>query len=139
MTDEPSYSSAERPDSGEGRLETAEVVDEDFGEESTANLDAVRASMLDENSAGQLADWMKAFSDPTRVRLVGALLHAELCVHDLTVLLDMNQSAVSHQLRYLRNMRIVKRRKAGKTVFYSLDDDHVEQIFTQTLQHIRHS
>ncbi|KKC49678.1 MULTISPECIES: metalloregulator ArsR/SmtB family transcription factor [Paenibacillus] len=114
-------------------------MDEDSGEGSTANLDAVRASMLDENSAGQLADWMKAFSDPTRVRLVGALLHAELCVHDLTVLLDMNQSAVSHQLRYLRNMRIVKRRKAGKTVFYSLDDDHVEQIFTQTLQHIRHS
>jgi len=139
MTDETFYSSAERPASGDGRLETAELMDEDSGEGSTANLDAVRASMLDENSAGQLADWMKAFSDPTRVRLVGALLHAELCVHDLTVLLDMNQSAVSHQLRYLRNMRIVKRRKAGKTVFYSLDDDHVEQIFTQTLQHIRHS
>ncbi len=139
MTDETFYSSAERPASGDGRLETAESMDEDSGEGSTANLDAVRASMLDENSAGQLADWMKAFSDPTRVRLVGALLHAELCVHDLTVLLDMNQSAVSHQLRYLRNMRIVKRRKAGKTVFYSLDDDHVEQIFTQTLQHIRHS
>ncbi|CDN44573.1 Transcriptional repressor SmtB homolog [Paenibacillus sp. P22] len=139
MTDETFYSSAVRPASGDGRLETAELMDEDSGEGSTANLDAVRASMLDENSAGQLADWMKAFSDPTRVRLVGALLHAELCVHDLTVLLDMNQSAVSHQLRYLRNMRIVKRRKAGKTVFYSLDDDHVEQIFTQTLQHIRHS
>ncbi|MGU3473309.1 ArsR/SmtB family transcription factor [Paenibacillus sp. D51F] len=139
MTDETSYSSAERPDSGDGLQETAELLDEDFGEGSTANLDVVRASMLDGNSAGQLADWMKAFSDPTRVRLVGALLHAELCVHDLTVLLDMNQSAVSHQLRYLRNMRIVKRRKAGKTVFYSLDDDHVEQIFTQTLQHIRHS
>ncbi len=139
MTDETSYSSAERPDSGDGRQETAELLDEDSWEGSTANLDAVRASMLDGNSAGQLADWMKAFSDPTRVRLVGALLHAELCVHDLTVLLDMNQSAVSHQLRYLRNMRIVKRRKAGKTVFYSLDDDHVEQIFTQTLQHIRHS
>ena len=86
----------------------------------------------------QVADWFKAFSDPTRVKLINALLQKELCVHDLSVLLEMGQSAISHQLRYLRNMRIVKRRKVGKTVFYSLDDTHIEQIFTQTLQHTMH-
>ncbi|MNP21558.1 hypothetical protein D3C76_1141810 [compost metagenome] len=86
-----------------------------------------------------MADWFKAFSDPTRLRIIDALLQKELCVHDLTVLLDMGQSAISHQLRSLRNMRIVKRRKEGKTVYYSLDDAHIEQIFLQTLQHIKHS
>ncbi|MFC7680579.1 ArsR/SmtB family transcription factor [Paenibacillus sp. GCM10028914] len=98
----------------------------------------VKAAMIDEYAAIQVADWFKAFSDPTRVKLINALLQRELCVHDLTVLLDMGQSAISHQLRYLRNMRIVKRRKVGKTVFYSLDDSHIEQIFTQTLQHTLH-
>ncbi|MNI97159.1 Transcriptional repressor SmtB [compost metagenome] len=66
-------------------------------------------------------------------------MQKELCVHDLTVVLEMGQSAVSHQLRGLRNMRIVKRRKQGKTVYYSLDDTHIEQIFLQTLQHIGHA
>jgi DNA-binding transcriptional ArsR family regulator len=107
-----------------------------FGTE--ADLNRVREKMIDEQAAVQLADWFKAFSDPTRVKLIGALLQKELCVHDLSVLLDMGQSAISHQLRYLRNMRIVKRRKAGKTVFYSLDDSHIEQIFVQTLQHTQH-
>lgn len=85
-----------------------------------------------------MADLFKALGDATRVRLIYALLDRELCVHDLSELLDMGQSAVSHQLRYLRNMRIVKRRKAGKTVYYSLDDSHIEQIFVQTLQHLEH-
>lgn len=107
-----------------------------FGTE--ADLNQVREKMIDEQAAVQLADWFKAFSDPTRVKLIGALLQKELCVHDLSVLLEMGQSAVSHQLRYLRNMRIVKRRKAGKSVFYSLDDAHIEQIFVQTLQHTKH-
>lgn len=105
---------------------------------SEADIMQVKAAMIDEYAAIQVADWFKAFSDPTRVKLINALLQRELCVHDLTVLLDMGQSAISHQLRYLRNMRIVKRRKVGKTVFYSLDDSHIEQIFTQTLQHTLH-
>ncbi|WP_054957660.1 ArsR/SmtB family transcription factor [Paenibacillus dakarensis] len=103
-----------------------------------ADLMQVKTAMMDEDTAIQVADWFKAFSDPTRVKLINALLQKELCVHDLTVLLDMGQSAISHQLRYLRNMRIVKRRKVGKTVFYSLDDSHIEQIFTQTIQHAIH-
>lgn len=105
---------------------------------SDTSLDKVRNSLLDKTTSVQMADWFKAFSDPTRLRIIDALLQRELCVHDLTVLLDMGQSAISHQLRSLRNMRIVKRRKEGKTVYYSLDDGHIEQIFIQTLQHIKH-
>ncbi|MCM3784866.1 metalloregulator ArsR/SmtB family transcription factor [Neobacillus mesonae] len=107
-----------------------------FGTE--AQLEQMQLSLMDKRASVQMADWFKAFSDPTRLRIIDALLQRELCVHDLTVLLGMGQSAISHQLRSLRNMRIVKRRKEGKTVFYSLDDGHIEQIFIQTLQHIKH-
>lgn len=105
---------------------------------SEANIDNVRSKLIPETTAAQLADLFKALGDPTRVKMIHALLQSELCVHDLTQVLAMGQSAVSHQLRLLRNMRIVKRRKVGKTVFYSLDDDHVEQIFLLTLQHLKH-
>ncbi|GIP50630.1 hypothetical protein D3C76_228090 [compost metagenome] len=105
---------------------------------TTADLDVIKEELIDDQAAVQFADWFKAFSDPTRVKIISALLKHELCVHDLTVLLKMGQSAVSHQLRYLRNLRIVKRRKVGKTVYYSLDDGHIEQIFLQTLQHTNH-
>ncbi len=106
--------------------------------EAEADLQSLRTSLMDQETSSEMANWFKAFSDPTRLRIIDALLQNELCVHDLTVLLDMGQSAVSHQLRTLRNMRIVKRRKEGKTVYYSLDDEHIEQIFLQTLQHIKH-
>jgi len=105
---------------------------------SEVNIDNVRSKLIPETTAAQLADLFKALGDPTRVKLIHALVQSELCVHDLTQVLSMGQSAVSHQLRLLRNMRIVKRRKVGKTVFYSLDDDHVEQIFLLTLQHLKH-
>jgi DNA-binding transcriptional ArsR family regulator len=106
---------------------------------SNTQLQGIKKLMINDDSAERLAELFKALGDPTRVKLIGALLHEELCVHDLSMLLDMGQSAISHQLRYLRNMRMVKRRKSGKTVFYSLDDSHIEQIFTQTLQHLEHS
>lgn len=98
----------------------------------------VKELLLDESDAVDLADFFKALGDPTRVKMIHALLKSELCVHDLTEVLEMNQSAVSHQLRFLRNTRIVKRRKVGRTVYYSLDDNHIEQIFSQTLQHLKH-
>lgn len=100
--------------------------------------EAVRMNMLAEPLVSQMSDLFKALGDATRIRIIHALQQSELCVHDIAEVLDMGQSAVSHQLRYLRNLRIVKRRKVGKTVFYSLDDDHIEQIFVQTLQHLRH-
>lgn len=103
-----------------------------------ADIQTICGKLLMEPAASELADVFKALGDPTRVKIIHALLQNELCVHDLTQVLEMGQSAVSHQLRVLRNARIVKRRKVGKTVYYSLDDDHVEQIFVQTLQHLKH-
>ncbi|MBD2844116.1 helix-turn-helix transcriptional regulator [Paenibacillus sp. IB182496] len=98
----------------------------------------VREQLVTEATAFELADLFKSLGDPTRVKIIHALLQSELCVHDLTEVLGMGQSAVSHQLRFLRNARIVKRRKVGKTVYYSLDDNHVEQLFTLTLAHLQH-
>lgn len=102
------------------------------------DITAVKSQMISDTTAFGLAEVFKALGDATRVKIIYALAQQELCVHDLTQVLEMGQSAISHQLRYLRNLRIVKRRKEGKTVFYSLDDEHVEQIFTQMLQHIKH-
>jgi len=104
----------------------------------TALMEPLQNRQIDDEQASAMADVFKALGDPTRVKIIHTLLQQELCVHDLSAVLDMGQSAVSHQLRYLRNLHIVKRRKAGKTVFYSLDDSHIEQIFVQTLQHLQH-
>ncbi|MCM3270808.1 ArsR/SmtB family transcription factor [Paenibacillus elgii] len=106
--------------------------------EGTSQIDDLKESLIPEATAAGLADVFKALGDPTRVKIIYTLLQKELCVHDLTMVLEMGQSAISHQLRYLRNLRIVKRRKVGKTVFYSLDDEHIEQIFVQMLQHVKH-
>ncbi|WP_127586389.1 ArsR/SmtB family transcription factor [Paenibacillus koleovorans] len=106
---------------------------------TSPDMQDIKEQMISTSTANEMADIFKALGDPTRTKLIYVLLNRELCVHDLSVLLEMGQSAISHQLRYLRNLRIVKRRKAGKTVFYSLDDDHIEQIFSLTLQHLKHS
>ncbi|WP_127490999.1 ArsR/SmtB family transcription factor [Paenibacillus glycanilyticus] len=105
---------------------------------TAVDITKIQEKLLPDSAATDLADLFKALGDPTRVRIIHTLLQSELCVHDLCEVLGMGQSAISHQLRSLRNMRIVKRRKVGKTVFYSLDDEHVEQIFVQTLQHLKH-
>lgn len=115
-----------------------EMCDESCSRTESVNASNRKDNMLPQHTAVKLADLFKALGDPTRVKIIYALLQNELCVHDLTVVLEMEQSAVSHQLRYLLNLRIVKRRKSGKTVFYSLDDNHIEQTFMQTLQHIKH-
>jgi len=106
--------------------------------EGTVHIAELQQNLIADQTASDLADLFKALGDPTRVKIIHTLLKQELCVHDITLVLEMGQSAVSHQLRYLRNLRIVKRRKVGKTVFYSLDDEHIEQIFLQMLQHVRH-
>lgn len=84
-----------------------------------------------------LAELFKVFGDPTRVRILWALDEAEMCVCDIAALLNMTQSAISHQLRVLKNARLVKNRREGKVVYYSLDDEHVRAIFNQGLVHIR--
>lgn len=94
--------------------------------------------LLDELAATRLADTFKALADPTRVRIISILAHTELCVCDLSATLGMSQSAVSHQLRLMRQMRLVKHRKAGRMVYYSLDDDHIKDLFQRGLEHIQH-
>ncbi|KAA3656999.1 MAG: ArsR family transcriptional regulator [Calditrichaeota bacterium] len=83
-----------------------------------------------------MADLFKALSDPSRLRIVQALALAELCVCDLAAIMDISISAISHQLRLLRSLKLVKFRKSGKMVYYSLDDDHVRKITALTREHI---
>ena len=92
----------------------------------------------DDSTAIRLAETFKALSDPTRVRIVSLLADAELCVCDLAAALDMSQSAVSHQLRTLRDRRLVRWRRDGKQVFYTLDDEHVADLFQIGLDHVAH-
>jgi DNA-binding transcriptional ArsR family regulator len=99
---------------------------------------AARDQLVDGLIAASLARTFQALSDPTRVRLISALSQAELCVCDLAAVLGMTQSAVSHQLRTLRDQRLVKSRKAGREVFYTLDDDHIRELFHLGLSHIKH-
>lgn len=94
--------------------------------------------LLDGVTATRAAELFTALSDPTRVRIVGLLAHAELCVGDLCLVLGMSQPAVSHHLRLLRTLRLVAARKDGKHVFYSLLDDHIHQLFHQGVDHIQH-
>jgi DNA-binding transcriptional ArsR family regulator len=97
---------------------------------------AVREKMPDEELLLDLADLFKVFGDSTRVRIICALLRAEMCVCDIAALLGMSKSAISHQLRTLRQTRLVKYRRAGKIVYYSLEDEHVGTIFDQALTHV---
>lgn len=98
----------------------------------------IKARFLGKDTVLKLAESFKALGDPTRVQIIHALSMHELCVCDLAALLGMSQSAISHQLRVLRNLRLVKFRKEGKVVFYAIDDHHIINLFTQGLEHVRH-
>ena len=99
-------------------------------------VNAVKEKMPSEEKLYDLAELFKVFGDTTRVKILWALDESEMCVCDLAVLLNMTRSAISHQLRILRQARLVKYRKEGKIVYYSLDDEHVKHIFDQGLIHI---
>ena len=103
---------------------------------STHSYVRLRSRLLDEASTTALAETFKVLGDPTRVRMLDALAHAEVPVCDLAELLDLTQSAVSHQLRLLRGMRLVKYRREGRLAYYSLDDDHVHTLLRQGLEHV---
>ncbi len=93
--------------------------------------------MPDEAELFALADFYKIFGDSTRIRILFVLYEIELCVCDIAELLGMTVSAISHQLRVLKQARLVKYRRAGKTVYYSLADDHIHAILAQGMEHIR--
>ena len=106
------------------------------GHDHGAILQAVRQEMPPEELLCDLSDLFKVFGDTTRMRILYSLFESELCVCAITELLGMTQSAISHQLRALKNARLVKARREGKTVFYSLADDHVKTIIDQGLEHV---
>lgn len=100
-------------------------------------LEDAREGSPTEEMVYDLVELFKVFGDVTRVKIIYALLESEMCVCDIASLLDMTQSAISHQLRVLKKARLVKFRKEGKTVFYSLDDQHIDKIFSFGLDHIK--
>ncbi len=113
----------------------------ELGEERFVDSDKARQAntyMIDESAATRLAELFKALADPSRVRIICALAHTELCVHDLVAVLGISQSAVSHQLRSLREMGLVRYRKEGRHVYYQLDDEHIHDLFRRGLEHVEH-
>lgn len=102
-------------------------------------VDAARKKMISDGFLHKLSETFKVLGDTTRVKILYALSKEELCVCDISVVLGMSQSAVSHQLRRLRDMKLVKYRKEGKVVYYSLDDDHIVKLFSQGLEHVKHT
>ncbi len=100
-------------------------------------VESVKKRMPDENELYDLADLFKVLGDSTRAKIIWALDESEMCVCDLAVLLNMTKSAISHQLSSLKQADLVKYRKEGKVVFYSLTDGHIQEIFEKGLEHIR--
>ena len=98
----------------------------------------VQKLMPDPATVNQVTEIFASLSDPTRARVLFALSKAELCVCDIAALLDMSISAVSHQLRVLRHLGLVKYRKQGRMAYYSLDDEHASALLTQALEHVSH-
>lgn len=99
-------------------------------------VNEVKNKMPEEELLFDLAEFFKVFGDSTRIKIMYVLFEHEMCVCDIAALLNMSQSAVSHQLRVLKQSRLVKYRKEGKVVYYSLDDEHIKDIVKEGLEHI---
>ena len=112
--------------------EPTRAVETDGG----ALLERVALAMPDEESLYDLAELFKVFGDSTRIRILYALFESELCVCDIAEILSMTQSAISHQLRVLKQARLVRNRREGKQIYYFLADDHVRTIIGQGMDHI---
>ena len=120
-------------------MESVYEQDRVCDEEAPPGCTDVPTEVLDEETAARLAATFSVLSDPTRVRMISALAGRALCVHELAEALGMTQSAASHQLATLRDMRLVTNQRAGRHVYYELDDDHIYDLFCQGLAHIRHA
>ncbi|MDY0235005.1 MAG: metalloregulator ArsR/SmtB family transcription factor [Gudongella sp.] len=101
-------------------------------------LEYVQNKMPKDDKLYHVAEFFKVVGDQTRIKILYALIQSSMCVCDIAVLLDMSQSAISHQLRVLKQAGLVKYRKEGRIVFYSLDDDHVKNILDDGMNHINH-
>jgi len=100
-------------------------------------INKVRSLMPDDKKLYELSELFKVLGDTTRVKIIYALFESEMCVCDISALFNMNQSAISHQLRTLKQARLVKFRRDGKVVYYSLDDEHVKLLFDYGLIHVK--
>ena len=101
-------------------------------------MEKIRCSLEEESYLLPLSKMFKGLGDPTRLKIIYVLSHSDLCVCDISTLLKVSQSAISHQLKVLRDLNLVKFEKKGKLVIYSLDDSHVLELFGQGLDHVRH-
>lgn len=103
---------------------------------STDEIGSIVESLPVEEEIKDLADFLKVFGDPTRIRILFLLKDRELCVHDICAVLRMQQATISHQLKLLRQARLVRYRKEGKMVFYTLNDKHIDAILHLGLEHV---
>lgn len=99
-------------------------------------VEKVSKMLLDEDKTIDLAEFFKIFGDSTRIKILNALINEKMCVCDIAALLNMTHSAISHQLRILKQAKIVKYTKVGKVVYYSLDDEHIGRIFEMGVEHV---
>lgn len=114
------------------------MIDEEI-EESYIDMQKVKKiknSLMNEEIIFDMAEFFKVFGDSTRMKIISALLEDELCVGEIAMITDCTQSAISHQLRVLKQSKLVKYKKVGRTVYYSLDDNHIYQIYNLVREHI---
>lgn len=100
-------------------------------------VERVRQEMTDSETLFHMAGMFKVLSDPTRLKIINALMLSEMCVCDISALLGMSQPAISHHLKSLRQTRLIKYRREGKIAYYSLDDEHIKMLFDQCFNHVR--
>ena len=117
-------------------MKTAEMCDCNVIHENV--VEDVKSKMLDNEFITEISTFFKILGDNTRVKILFALDHNEMCVCDISNVLNMTKSSISHQLSYLKDLNIVKSRKSGKEVYYSLDDEHVKEVFEVVISHIEH-
>lgn len=117
-------------------MKTAEVCDCNVIHENV--VEDVKSKMLDNEFISEISTFFKILGDNTRVKILFALDYNEMCVCDIANVLNMTKSSISHQLSYLKDLNIVKSRKSGKEVYYSLDDEHVKEVFEVAISHIEH-
>lgn len=103
------------------------------------NITCAKKNMLDNKTILKVSNLYKVFGDETRLKILNSLLYSELCVCDISEILNMSHSSISHQLKVLRDMKLVKTRKVGKSVYYSLKDDHILEIMKIGVEHVNES
>ena len=112
------------------------MINEDQGFIDYKKIEKIKKEMIDEDIIFDMAELFKVFGDSTRMKIISALLQDELCVGEIAEITNSTQSAISHQLRILKQSKLVKYRKEGKVVYYSLDDEHISQIVKKGREHI---